>query len=66
MGMDEPRISVTCDSKRGCQYEEILELTSLAGGGWDDRNVERELKRAGWQIDGDTYICPDCVDEDRI
>jgi len=37
-----------------------MDLTMLAGGGWDDRNVKPELKRMGWTIDGERTVCPEC------
>jgi len=54
-------ITVTCDV---CgESNEEVDLTALAGGGWDDRNVKRWLERYGWLVDGDRDICPDCQEE---
>jgi len=39
-------------------------MTATVGGGWDDRNVEGELKRRGWRIEGDKTYCPDCREAD--
>jgi hypothetical protein len=54
----EPLMTVSCDR---CEtYEDEYGLTSLARGGWDDRNVQRQMERNGWKtIDGED-ICPDC------
>lgn len=61
--VNDPTITVTCD-KCGC--EEELELTSLAGGGWDSRDVNRQLKRRGWRGTEDTKtICPDCLEDEE-
>ena len=38
-------------------------MTSLAGGGYDERNLKNDLKRAGWKMDGENFICPNCVEE---
>ena len=56
----EPRISVICDQ---CDEEyDDYGLTGLAGGGWDDRNIEPTLKREGWLVEDGRHICPECVD----
>lgn len=39
-------------------------MTALAQrGSYDTRDIEKRMKREGWQIDGDAHMCPDCVDE---
>lgn len=54
-------VMVICDE---CEtYDEQVELTALAGGGWDERNVDGQLKRHGWRKDGDRDICPACCEE---
>lgn len=63
MGIQEPRIQIVCDACE--EVVDELDLTMLAGGGWDDRNVKPRLKRTGWTIDGETTVCPDCVSAGR-
>ena len=62
MGICDPEIEVLCDQK-GCNYSEKFSMTSLAGGGYDERNLKNDLKRAGWKMDGENFICPNCVEE---
>lgn len=50
-------IRVICD---GCDDEVEVGLTALAGGGWDERNVDAHLKRFGWTTDGDEDYCDEC------
>lgn len=57
MPINEPRITVTCDT---CGVDVDFDLTMLAGGGWDDRNVRPKLVRWKWKVDGETTICPEC------
>jgi hypothetical protein len=60
MGMDAPFIKAECDH---CgEVTDEMEMTSLAGGGWDARNVIPRLKREGWRIKDDKFTCPDCLD----
>ena len=55
----EPRISVMCDQ---CEEDfDDYELTALAGGGWDDRNLEPTLRSEGWRVEDGRHVCPDCV-----
>jgi hypothetical protein len=57
----EALIHAECDK---CGYvTDPMNLTSLAGGGWDARNIPAKLKREGWKVEGDTTICPECVGE---
>lgn len=60
MGISDPKIEIVCDSCN--QVVDEMGLTSLAGGGWDDRNVKPRLKRTGWKVDGEVTICPDCCE----
>ena len=60
--LGEPEILACCD-RCGCDSEP-LGMTATVGGGWDDRNVEGELKRWGWRIEGDKTYCPDCREAD--
>lgn len=60
MALDDPTICAVCDR---CDFiSDPMTMTSLAGGGWDARNVPKKLKHEGWRIDGDTFVCPDCVE----
>ncbi len=60
MPINDPMITVTCDE---CGVEtEPMGLTSLAGGGWDDRNIKRRLERMNWKVDGEKTICDECVE----
>jgi hypothetical protein len=54
----EPKISIICDK---CGESEEFELTALARSAYDLRDLERQLKRAGWVVCGDLDICPECV-----
>jgi hypothetical protein len=49
-------IRVTCDV---CSVEMELELTAT-GRGWDERNVDGDLKAAGWFDNGDKMLCDEC------
>jgi len=51
---------VECDI---CREIEEVELTSLAGGGWDERNVDHALKRLKWLSKGEYDFCRDCVEQ---
>ena len=55
----EPVITVTCDR---CGDEESFELTAVAGGGWDDRNLLTRMEKGGWRARGLEDICPSCVE----
>lgn len=61
--VNDPQITVTCDR---CGEEDSFEMCSLAGGGWDLRNLPRQLQRAYWHapngVDGETY-CGDCKED---
>lgn len=61
MGICDPAILVVCDA---CGIEDQFNLTKLAGRGWDDRNLDSSMKRAGWTLrpDGE-WFCPDCTEE---
>jgi hypothetical protein len=62
MAINDPIITVSCDAEN-CRSTEEFDLTSLARGGWDQRNVIPQLKKRGWTVDGDRTICPDCSEE---
>lgn len=56
-------IKVTCDR---CEAEEEISLTATAQRGYDERNVDGELKQLGWTVNdmGDD-LCPECTAEDK-
>ena len=70
MGL-EIRAVVHCDYD-GCRSEEEVALTELvtsSDNSWDDRDVARQLDRAGWRVeriarDVLSYVCPDHDRED--
>lgn len=63
MPIGEPHISAECDI---CgQVTDPMDMTALAGGGWDARNIPAKLKRTGWLIEGDKLTCPDCQPEEQ-
>jgi hypothetical protein len=64
MGIGQAYVNVECD-KCG-ELSDGMELTSLAGGGWDARNIANKLKRDGWTVRdfGDT-ICPECSEPEQ-
>lgn len=61
--IDEPQVEVTCDK---CSHNERFSMTQLVQRGWDNRNLEAKLKKAGWELsnglDGET-ICSNCVED---
>ncbi len=58
MSLCSPALCVVCD--RCCIYQPF-DLTPVAGGGWDDRNLEEDLRRAGWKTTGpEEHLCLDC------
>lgn len=59
MPICEPYITAECD-KCG-EPTEDMEMTRLANGGWDARNIKLWLRRDGWLVDGDTTTCPECA-----
>lgn len=61
MSISDAFVYVSCDD---CGAGEEVELTPLAGRGWDDRNVAKYLLRTGWGVNEDegTYYCQDCVE----
>lgn len=62
MSIESPIIRVECDK---CGEVDEYGMTSLAGGGWDDRNLAAAMKRDGWvQRDG-RDICSGCIDDER-
>ena len=59
--INDPWITATCDKCGG--ESEQMDLCSLAGGGWDERNIKRTLEREGWKVDGNNAYCEDCSAE---
>ena len=62
MSRTSPSINVDCD--RCGESLEDIGLTSLAGGGWDDRNVKRLLESYGWRVTKEADICDNCLAEE--
>ncbi len=62
----DPYVMVMCDRK-GCLAQAEVPLTATGGyESYDMRNVRHHLNRDGWQVDGDTTYCPDCVEEGKV
>lgn len=60
MARSDAYITVTCDK---CDDETEIQLAALAHqGSWDERDVDKRLKRYGWKKDGDQDICRDCAE----
>lgn len=59
MAYQEPMMIVECDK---CGYSDSFDLTPLAGGGWDARNVNDRLDDYGWvgSWDDEELICDEC------
>lgn len=56
MSRTDAFIFVACDR---CGQMVEVQCTALAGGAWDERNVDAELRRMGWDtVDGD--LCETC------
>lgn len=66
MSLGEPMITVFCDrnTSEDCERKIECSLTELAGGSWDARDVEHELKRYGWITFGREHICIECKHEE--
>lgn len=63
MPIGEPMVVVECDN---CgQATDPIDITLLAGGVWDTRNVPSRLKRWGWTIEGEKTICEECSTQER-
>lgn len=56
-------IRVACDVCEDPGMDEEISLCALANGGWDERNVNARLHRAGWRVEDEKDICPNCVEE---
>ena len=58
--INDPKIYVDCDY---CCEGEEFDMTPLAKGAFDDRDLEDTLKRLGWIIEGDlTFCCKECFE----
>lgn len=55
----EPMIEVCCDK---CGSVEMMGMTALARGAYDERYLDHELERMGWKT-GSEDICPECVSD---
>lgn len=64
MGRNDAKVTVYCDRK-DCNEEIDIHLTALAGGGWDERNVDDELRRANWTKGPEGDICDAHEDDEE-
>lgn len=60
MSRSDAFITVYCDGK-GCDREEEVQLTAIAGNAWDERYVAAELRRAGWVVSDGNEYCDGCA-----
>lgn len=56
----EPKVEITCDK---CGHNEDYYLTPLARNSYDMRDLESELKRNLWLVEGESTICEACQEE---
>lgn len=57
----EPKSVVECD---GCEDVHYYDMTPLASGSYDERNLKRTLERDRWILDGDLTFCSqECRDD---
>jgi len=64
MSRSDAFVWVECD-KEGCNEQIEVQLTALAGRGWDDRNVDGSLRHWGWEKWDGKDICDSCVERDK-
>lgn len=58
-----PIVTVYCDTK-DCGYSEEFGLTPTARRGYDERNLEGEMRNAGWvTLSENVHRCPDCTEK---
>jgi hypothetical protein len=57
MSLSDAYIDVTCD---GCHSIEQIQLTAMARGGWDERDLKYKLEDISWIIVGDLHYCEEC------
>jgi hypothetical protein len=61
MSKSDAYVLVRCDT---CGEFEEIELTAIAGGGWDERNVAAGVARLGWRDEGDNiHTCNICLED---
>ena len=62
MSREGVTLTIYCDNI-SCTEDINLPLCPLADGGWDARNINRQLERAGWGSSEDYEdLCPYCMD----
>lgn len=60
--LSDPKVIVYCDTP-GCAESEEFGLTVTARG-YDERNVEGQIKSAGWtELSDNVHMCPTCKEE---
>lgn len=64
MTVSDASVTVTCDEDE-CDAAEVIELTPIAGRGYDLRGVAGRLRGLGWVRHGDRDICATCRREPR-
>lgn len=57
----EPELEITCDGDC-CMDSFFVHLTSL-GRGYDECNVDAEIKANGWTVFEGKDYCPDCWEQ---
>lgn len=63
--ISDPIVTVYCDTK-DCGYSEEFGLTPTARRGYDERDLEGEIRNAGWvALSENVHQCPDCVEETK-
>ncbi len=55
----DPTLDIVCDK---CGTVETVGLTALAGGGYDERNVTKDLERLGWVYKDVQDFCDMCAE----
>lgn len=58
MARGDAYIKVECDFK-DCGDDIEMQLTSLADGSWDERDIDKRLARYGWKKEGEKDFCPE-------
>lgn len=62
MSRTDAYILVQCDHA-GCKESVEIQLTALAGGGWDERYVDAELRSRDWTKRDDDDFCEEHSEE---
>lgn len=57
-------ILVQCDGP-GCTDSIEIELTSIARGGYDMRNLDADLQRWGWTTKDGLDLCEECSEPEE-